>query len=106
MEGVSSVGASAANSAKRGAPNVSLTTTGSTSLVFAVGHDWDNAIARTLPSGWVSLEQWLDSTNGDTSWSQYTNTPTGSAGSVVNAGDTAPTTDQYNIVAVELLNDG
>jgi hypothetical protein len=106
MEGVSGVGASAANSAKRGAPNVSLTTTGSTSLVFAVGHDWDNAIARTLPSGWVSLEQWLDSTNGDTSWSQYTNTPTGSAGSVVNAGDTAPTTDQYNIVAVELLNDG
>jgi hypothetical protein len=106
MEGVSQVGASAANSAPGGAPNVSLTTTGATSLVFAVGHDWDNAVARTLPSGWVSLEQFVDNSSGDTYWSQYTNTPTGPAGSVVNAGDTAPTTDQYNIVAVELLNEG
>jgi hypothetical protein len=105
MEGVRGVGAFAANSAKGGAPNVSLTTTDSTSLVFAVGHDWDKAVDRALPSGWVSLERWLDKSSGDTYWSQYTNTPTGPAGSVVDAGDTGPTTDQYNIVAIELLND-
>jgi hypothetical protein len=105
MEGVRGVGASAANSATGGAPHVSLITNGSTSLVFAVGHDWDNALGRALPSGWVSLERWLDESSGDTYWTQYTNTPTGPAGSVVEAGDTGPVTDQYNIVAVELRND-
>jgi hypothetical protein len=104
MEGVGGVGASAANSATSGAPNVRLTTTGSTSLVFAVGHDWDAAGDPALPSGWVSLERWLDKSSGDTYWSQYTNTPTGPAGSVVDARDIGPMT-QYNIVAVELLND-
>jgi len=106
MEGVSWIGASAASSATHGAPNVSLTTTGSTSLVFAVGHDWDNAVGRALPAGWVNLERWLDKSSGDAYWSQYTNTPTGTAGSAVDARDTGPTTDQYNIVAIELLNDG
>jgi len=70
-----------------------------------VGHDWDNAIARTLPSGWVPLEQWVDTATGDTYWSQYTNTPTGAAGSVVKVSDTAPSTDQWNLAAVELQND-
>jgi hypothetical protein len=105
MEGVSGIGASVAGSAGSGAPNVSLTTTSPTSLVFAVGHDWDNAIARTLPSGWVLLDQWLNTAAGDTFWSQYTNTPTGPAGSVVTVNDAAPTNDQWNMVAVELKND-
>jgi hypothetical protein len=105
MEGVSGIGASVAGSADSGAPKVSLTTTSPTSLVFAVGHDWDNAIARTLPSGWVLLDQWLSTAAGDTFWSQYTNTPTGPAGSVVSVNDTAPTNDDWNMVAVELKND-
>jgi hypothetical protein len=44
-----------------------------------------------------------------TYWSQYTTTTTsqttGAAGTVVNAGDTAPTNDQWNLVAIELLSD-
>jgi hypothetical protein len=106
MEGVSGIGASVAGSAATGAPSVSLTTTRATSLVFAVGHDWDNAIARTLPGGWALLEQWVNTGTGDTAWSQYTNTPTGPAGSVVAVNDTAPANDQWNVVAVELLNSG
>jgi hypothetical protein len=106
MEGVKGVGASAAASASSGPPTVNLTTQGATSLVFAVGNDWDNAIPRTLPSGWTMLEQWVNTSVGDTYWSQYTNTPTGAAGSVVKVADTAPTTDQWNLVAVELLNSG
>jgi hypothetical protein len=106
MEDVSGIGAVVAGSATTGAPSLSLTTKGATSLVFAVGHDWSNAIARTLPAGWVSLEQWTDSSSGDTYWSQYTNRPTGSAGSVVQVGDSAPTNDQWNMVGVELLNAG
>jgi hypothetical protein len=42
---------------------------------------------------------------GDTYWSQYTSIPTGAAGSVVTVNDTAPTSDRWNLVAVELLND-
>jgi hypothetical protein len=106
MEGASGAGAAVAGSGSAGAPSVSLTTTGSTSLVFAVGNDWDNAIGRTFPSGWTMLDQWINTGIGDTYWSQYTNSPTGAAGSVVNASDTAPTTDRWNLVAVELLNGG
>ena len=106
MEGTDGVGASAAASAATGAPSVKLTTTGSTSLVFAVGHDWDRAVARSLPAGWVLLDQWLSTSTGDTYWSQYTNTPIPAAGTVVTVSDTSPTNDQWNLVAIELTDDG
>lgn len=105
IQGVGGVGASVAASATTGAPTTGLTTAGAKSLVFAVGNDWDRAVARVLPAGWVSLEQWLATTSGDTFWSQYTNAPTGPAGSVITVGDLAPTTDRWNLVAVELRND-
>jgi hypothetical protein len=106
MEGVKGVGASVAGSAASGPPSVTLTTTAATSLVFAVGSDWDTATPRTLPSGWTMLDQWSNTATGDDFWSQYTNTPTGATGSVVRVGDTAPTSDRWNMVAVELLNSG
>ncbi len=105
MEGVKGIGASVAGSATGGAPSVSLTTTGAKSLVFAVGHDWENALSRTLPAGWVTLEQWVDSSTGDTYWSQYTNTPTGAVGTIVNVNDMGQTGDRWDL-GVELLNDG
>jgi hypothetical protein len=106
MEGVSGIGATAGAAGAAGAPSTTLTTTDNTSLVFAVGHDYSNAVARTLPSGWVVLEQWLDTKAGDTYWSQYTNDPTGPAGSVITVNDLAPTNDNWDLAAVELLNDG
>jgi hypothetical protein len=106
MEGTAGVGASAAASAPSGAPTVKLTTTQATSLVFAVGNDYDRAVVRTLPTGWVMLNQWVNAGSADTYWSQYTNQPTGAAGSVITASDTAPTNDQRNLVAVELVNSG
>jgi Bacterial Ig domain/Lysyl oxidase len=105
-EGVLGVGASAAASGAKTAPSLKLTTAAATSLVFAVGNDWDNAIPRTLPPGWTLLDQWVNTAVGDDYWSQYTNTPTGAAGSVITVNDTAPTTDSWNMVAIELLNDG
>jgi hypothetical protein len=106
MEGVGGVGASVAGSGATGAPALTLTTTASTSLVFAVGDDWDNALGRTLPGGWVFLDQWVNTRAGDTYWTQYTNTPTGAAGSVVPVGDLGPTSDRWNLVAIELTNSG
>jgi hypothetical protein len=49
---------------------VKLTTTKTTSLVFAVGNDYDRAVARTLPAGWVIPHQWVNAGAGDTYWSE------------------------------------
>jgi hypothetical protein len=105
VEGSDGVGATAVGSAGGGAPSVGLRTRSAASLVFAVGHDWDRAAARTLPDGWVPLDQWLDTQTGDTSWIQYTNATTGAAGSRVIVRDHAPVDDQWNLAAVELRGD-
>ncbi|MCX2747028.1 Ig-like domain-containing protein [Arthrobacter sp. MI7-26] len=105
-EGAAGTGAVSTGSAASRAPGLTVTTTSATSLVFAVGHDWDNATARTLPTGFAMLDQWVDPTHGDTSWSEYTNQSTGAAGTQVKIGATAPTTDQWNMTAVELRNSG
>lgn len=106
MEGASGVGAAVAGSSSSGAAGVSLTTTAPTSLVFAVGNDWDHAAARTLPTGQVLLDQWVDGQAADTYWSEYTNQTTGAAGTMVKIGTTGPTTDRWNLAAVELKNGG
>jgi Big-like domain-containing protein len=106
MEGADGAGATAHASGASGAPHVTLTTLAATSLVFAAGDDWDRAAARKLPVGWVMLDQWLATGTGDTYWSQYTNHPTGTAGSHVSVADTAPTNDSWNLAAVELVNSG
>jgi hypothetical protein len=103
IQGASGTGASAAGGAASGAPTVRLTTQGKGSVSFAVGNDYDNAIARTLGGGQTMISQWLDSRTGDTYWSQYVNTPSTSVGQTVTLNDTAPTTDQWNMAAVEVL---
>jgi Domain of unknown function (DUF4082)/Bacterial Ig domain/Fibronectin type III domain/Lysyl oxidase len=99
------IGASAVGGAASGAPSVSLKTTGEGSLVFAVGNDYDSATARTLGPNQVLLRQYLDTKTGDTYWSQYTGSVTGPAGETITLNDTAPTKDQWNMAAVELLGD-
>ena len=106
MEMSNGVGASVSGSAANGAPSVSLKTTEDGTLVFAVGNDYDKATARTLGVNQVMLHQDLDTGTGDTYWSQYTGQITGSAGETVTMNDTAPTADQWNMAAVELLGDG
>jgi hypothetical protein len=109
MEGVSRVGASAGASARGGTPAVDLVTTSATSLVFAVGNDQAPPPSRTsntaLPRGWVPLHQWVGPVTGSSYWSQYTNDPTGPAGSVVAVGHPVSAGGAGNLVAVELVND-
>jgi hypothetical protein len=100
------IGASATAGAASGAPSISLKTTEEGSLLFAVGEDWDRAAARTLGSNQMLLQEYLDKGTGDTFWSQYTALVTGAEGSTVTLNDTAPTNDQWNMAAVELLGDG
>jgi hypothetical protein len=87
-------------------PSISLKTQEAGSLVFAVGHDWDEAIERTLGPNQVMLHQYLDTKTGDTAWSQYTSQVIGLAGTEVTLNDTAPTGDRWDMAAVELRGDG
>jgi Domain of unknown function (DUF4082)/Fibronectin type III domain len=103
IERSSGIGAAVAGGAASGAPSVQLTTSGERSLVYAVGNDWDTATPRTLGPGQVVLHQYLDTKSADTYWSQYTAQATGPAGSVVTLNDTAPTADQWNMAAVEIV---
>ncbi len=90
MRGAAVGGASAAGGAATGASTVSVKATEKGSLVFAVGHDWTSAVARTLATGQVLLHQFLDTAAGDTTWTQYTGAATGAAGETVTMSDTAP----------------
>lgn len=100
------IGGAGSASAGRGAPSVSLTAQQAGSWVFGVGNDWDRAVARTLPSDQSIVHQWVDTGVGDTFWSQRVTAPTAAAGTTVTVRDTAPTTDQYNMAAVEVLGGG
>jgi hypothetical protein len=106
VEGAAGVGASAANSGPSGPPTVTLNTTKSGSLIYGVGHDWDNAVARTVGTNQIIDDQWVDTTTGDTSWVQNeTYPPLIPSGSSVTLNDTAPTNDRWNLVSVEILGD-
>ncbi|MDQ1475116.1 MAG: large repetitive protein, partial [Actinomycetota bacterium] len=102
FNGASGIGAHVSAGARTGAPSATLTTAGSGSLVYAVGNDYDRATARTTGSGESIVHQWVDTVSGDTFWVQSANAPTGAPGSSVTMDDTAPTTDRWNLTAVEI----
>ncbi len=103
LTGASGVGASAGASAASGAPSVTLTTTGSKAWVFGVGNDWDGAVARTLGTGQTMVHQWVDTPVGDTFWVQQLSNAVAAAGTAVTISDTAPTTNRWNLTAVEVV---
>jgi len=96
------LGVTATSSAASGAPDVSLAGTGAGSWVYAIGNDWDRAVARTPVSGQVLVHQRIDTASGDTFWVQSTAAANASAGTV-DIHDTAPTNDLWNYAAVEVL---
>jgi Domain of unknown function (DUF1929)/Bacterial Ig domain/Glyoxal oxidase N-terminus/Galactose oxidase, central domain/Kelch motif len=104
FKGAAGVGASVTGNASSGAPTVKLTTTKAQSLVYAVGNDYDNAVARTPGTGQVLVHQWVETATGDTFWVQRISGYNGAAGAVVTVNDTAPTGDRWNLTAVEVLS--
>ena len=80
MQMTQGVGASVTGSGASGAPPVSLNTTQQGSLVFGVGNDWDNGIARTVGTNQVLVHQWVDTSVGNTFWTQNTTIQSGAAG--------------------------
>jgi chitodextrinase len=99
---ITNKGAIGAANATSGAPKVSLTTTRNGSWVWGAGNDYDNATARTVGSSQVIVDQMLASV-GDTYWVQRQAAATPAKGTVVTLDDTAPTTDRWNMAAIEIL---
>jgi Bacterial Ig domain/Lysyl oxidase len=105
MEGVDGVGASSAGSGTSDAPAVDLTTTEGTSLVFALGSG-GSAVSPRFPTGWVRLDESSAGATTSPSWTQFSNQPTGAAGTVVAVKAHESSASRWNLVAVELVNDG
>jgi hypothetical protein len=97
-----SCGATASGSAASGAPSISLSTTRAGSMVWGVGDDWTAAASRTVGAGQALVDQFLSS-SGDTFWTQRRTATVPSAGTSVSIDDTAPTSDRWNLAAVEVL---
>jgi hypothetical protein len=98
----SGIGNAAQASAPSGAPDVSVSGVTAGSWVFAVGNDWNKDIPRTTVSGQYPVHQDTDHQVHDTYWVQATVVPSTTDGAV-DIHDTAPTTDQWNYAAVEIL---
>ena len=102
FSGVAGIGASSTAGAVSGAPTVELVTQANGSLVYAVGNDWDRALARVVPAGQTKVRERINTTVGDTFWVQAITGAIPSAGTAVTLNVTSPTTDQWNFAAVEL----
>ena len=105
FSGAAGTGSTGSSSGSNGSPAVSLTTMQPGSLVYGVGNDWDNAIARTVGANQVILHQYLGS-QGDTFWVQNQIGVVAVAGTQVRLNDTAPTTDRWNFAGVEIVPGG
>jgi Bacterial Ig domain/Lysyl oxidase len=94
-------GVAGASAAASGAPDIFLPGIPTASWVFAVGNDWDRAVARTPVAGQQLQDQWIDTGSGDTFWVQSTSAPNTAPG-LVTIHDSAPTNDRWNYAAVEV----
>lgn len=101
--GASGIGNSAFTHGSSGAPSAAITTTAAGSLIYAVGNDWDRAVARTLGNRQVMVHEWVDSRVGDTFWVQAADRPSPSAGASVRLNATSPTRDRWNLAIVEIV---
>jgi beta-lactam-binding protein with PASTA domain len=89
-------------SGSRNQPNLPLTASADSSLVFAVGFDADKPASRTLPAGQISVHEWLDKDANCTFWLQAVADPMIS-GDTALVTFTAPIRDAWNMVAVEIV---
>src|SRR5262249_50276676 len=97
------IGASIAAGAAGGAASTTLTTTAPRALVYGVGNDWDNSLARTLIAGQAMVHQWVDTAVFDSFWSQSAGSQVLHAGTAVTLGTPGPTSDRWNFAVVEIF---
>ena len=97
-----SIGVEAGGASSTGAPTMSVTTSAANSVVWGVGYDRTSATSHTPAIGQSLASQLLDTTDGSTQWAQSTTGPVATKGTIVRFGDSAPTTDAWNMAVVEV----
>ena len=95
-------GAHGTGAKSTGAPAVTLKTTGTDSVIWAVGEDPSHATSRKPDSGQSLALQVGDAKGKATFWAQRTGV-IAKSGTSVQTGDTSPTGDKWNLAAVEVL---
>lgn len=103
FKGAVGIGSNVSAWGTTGPPTATFNTIRSGSLIYAVGNDWDSATARTVGTNQSMVHQWVDTTAGDTFWTQARNGTGGPVESVITMNDTAPTGDQWNFTMVEIV---
>ena len=95
------IGAHAIASGASKTPAVSLTTTRPHSVVWAAGEDATHAVTVTPASGQTVVHQHADSASHATYWVQDSK-PVSAASTAVTVADTLPSSDSWNLAAVEV----
>jgi beta-lactam-binding protein with PASTA domain len=101
--GAAGTGATGIASADTGPTTVSLTTTRAGSLVYGVGYDSARAVTRTLGPDQTMVRQILNTKANQTFWVQARTGAVPLAGTLTTINDTAPTSDRWNVAAIEIL---
>ncbi|MGJ0482958.1 MAG: Ig-like domain-containing protein [Methylomicrobium sp.] len=96
------IGTSMAGGGPNGAPAVTFTSTRAGARAFGVANNYDHPVAPTLAAGQTQQHLWIDSGVGDAYWLQSQTTAAAIAGATISVEDTAPTTDHWNMAAVEV----
>jgi RHS repeat-associated protein len=111
--GSGAIGALGTAASGGGAPSATLVSTQKNSMVFGVGIDPTNGLARTPATGQSLVHQvtnvcvnhppqiCLNGAN-NTSWVQQVNASVATVGTSVKINDTAPTSDPFNLTIVEV----
>jgi hypothetical protein len=84
-------------------PSVTVTTTQGNSLVYGVGSDWENALARTLGANQSMVHEYVATGAGDTFWVESGSAAIPLAGTSVQLNTTAPIGHRWNLVSVEIV---
>ena len=103
FKNASGIGASGTFFSTSGVPTGTIKTTHPQSWVWASANDAGAAALRKVPSGQNAWVQVLDFSAKSTFWTQSTINPTPNAGTSVTINDTAPTSDPFNLVLVEIF---
>jgi hypothetical protein len=103
FSGAGGIGDAVPGSSRRTLPFVSLITKAPGSLIYGVGVDPDKPIARTVSSSQTLVHQWVDRGSNKTFWVQAFVAPVADSGSPATITETSPSTDSWNLVAVEIV---
>jgi beta-lactam-binding protein with PASTA domain len=103
FKGASGIGDAVPGSGRRSLPSVSLITTAPGSLIYGVGIDPERPTARTLAADETIVHQWVDKGANRTFWVQAFVAPVADGGSVATVNCVAPSSDNWNMVAVEIM---